>query len=92
MILGSKQHTVGDIKRWVIDYCRWLDNTATLKTAVVTSSSATCTVTSASILGTTVIFFLNGGVLNETLTVSVVITDSLGNTKHDTIAFTVLAP
>lgn len=92
MLLGSRQHTVGDIKRWTLDYCRWLDNTATLVTAVVTSSSATCTVTGATILGPKVIFFLNGGVLNETLTVSVAITDSLGNTKHDTIAFTVLAP
>lgn len=93
MLLGSKNHTVGDTKRWTINYGRWLDNTATIASAVVTSSSTTCTVQGTpTILGPSVIFFLTGGVLNETLTVTVVITDSLGNIKHDTVMFTVLAP
>lgn len=92
MLLGSKQQTVGDTKRWRVNYSRWLDNTATLQSTTVTSSSSTCTVSNVSILGYEVIFFLVGGVLNETLTVSVQITDSFGNVKHDTIAFTVLAP
>jgi len=92
MLLASHTHTVGDRKRWRVEYRKWLANSATLVSAVVTSSSITCTVSDKSILGTEVVFFLNGGVLNEVLTVSVQVTDSLGMVKNDTISFTVVAP
>jgi hypothetical protein len=92
MILGSRQHTAGDTKRWRLDYSRWLDNTATIVTAVLTSSSTTCTVDDVTVLGREVVFFLQGGETGETLTLSVVMTDSLGNLKNDTILFTVVAP
>ena len=92
MILGSKQHTVGDTKRWQIEYGRWLDNTATIEDASVVSSSASLTVSSPTILGREVVFLLSGGEVNETVTLSIEMTDSLGNVKHDTILFTVVAP
>ena len=90
-LLGSKQHTENDTRRWVIKYHRWLDNTATIDQVDVLSSSTTCTVANEAILGQDVIFFLVGGVLGETLTVTVVITDSFGNIKTDTISFYVVA-
>lgn len=89
-LLGSKQHTEGDTKRWTVEYSDWLDNTASIEQADVRSDSVTCTVGDIQILGSEVVFFLAGGNLNERLTVSLVMTDSLGNIKHDTIAFTVV--
>jgi hypothetical protein len=92
MILGAKSHTAGDTRRWTIDYGAWLDNTATIEQCAVMSSSTTCTAGQILILGNRVIFFLTGGVLNEQLTVTLAMTDSLGNIKNDTINFIVVAP
>jgi len=93
MILGSKLHTAGDTKRWRIDYSKWLENPANIVSATVTSSSTSCTITPpAIVLGKEVIFFLTGGTVGETLTVSIVMTDSDTNVKRDTIKFTVVAP
>ena len=91
MLLGSKQHTAGDTKRWRIDYSRWLANAVNIESATVTSSSVTCTTDDSIVLGDEVIFFLTGGVQGETLTVSVTMTDTDGNVKNDTLAFTVIA-
>jgi hypothetical protein len=93
-LLASKIHTQGDTKRWTVCYDAWLDNAATIQTITVHSSSTTCTVTTPAptILGGDVVFFLTGGTLNEQLTISLTMTDTLGNIKNDTIAFTVVAP
>jgi hypothetical protein len=92
MILGSKQHTAGDTKRWKIDYSRWLANAVDIATAVLTSSSVTCTVDDSVVLGDEVVFFLTGGVQGENVTLSVLMVDTDGNKKNDTIVFTVVAP
>jgi len=93
MLLGSKIHTAGDTKRWIIDYSRWLENPTNIVSATVTSSSTSCTITPpATVLGKEVIFFLKGGTVGETLTVSIVMIDGNTNSKHDTIKFTVVAP
>lgn len=91
-LLASKQHTAGDKRRWRVSYARWLDNTATIDRIAVTSSSTTCTVANPTILGDEVIFFLVNGALGETLTVTLVMTDSFENEKTDTISFHVVAP
>jgi len=90
-LLGSKQHTEGDVKRWTVYYGNWLANSATIEQIDVQSNSVTCTVGNLSILGLDVIFYLSGGVLNERLMLTLTMTDSLGNIKHDTISFTVVA-
>jgi hypothetical protein len=92
MILGSKIHTAGDTKRWRIGYSRWLANAVNIASAIITSSSTTCTVDDTVVLGDEVIFFLTGGVQGETVTVSVAMTDTDGNIKNDTIYFTCVAP
>jgi len=93
MVLGSKTHTIGDTKRWVVEYDRWLDNTAVIQNISVTSPSTTCTIgtPAPTFQGSDVIFFLTGGALGETFSVALQMTDSFGNIKHDTIAFTVVA-
>lgn len=90
-LLGSKQHTVGDTKRWTVDYEDWLDNAASIETIDVQSDSDTCTIGSHEIDGPNIVFFLVGGTLNEQLTVTLQMTDSFGNIKNDTIAFTCIA-
>jgi hypothetical protein len=91
MIIASKQHTQGDTKLWTVKYDRWLANTATIEQVDVQSDSVTCTVSSPTILGSDVVFLLEGGTLGERVTVALEMTDSLGNIKHDTIKFTVIA-
>src|SRR5262252_8755310 len=92
-ILGSKKHTVGDTARWVVAYGDSLPNTAIIQAISVTSPSTTCTIgtPAPSFQGSDVIFFLTGGALGETFSVMLQMTDSFGNIKHDTIAFTVVA-
>lgn len=92
MLLGSKSHTAGDTRRWIVSYDRWLDNAAEVSQIDVQSSSATCTVNNVSKEGNDVVFFLTGGQLGETLTVTLQMTDSFDNIKTDTLAFTVVAP
>jgi hypothetical protein len=92
MPLASKRHTVGDTRKWTVDYERWLDNTVDIQTIDVQSSSTSCTIQSSEILGDTVVFFLTGGNLGETLTVSLTMTDTDGNIKNDQIYYTVVSP
>ena len=92
MLLGSKTHTVGDTRRWIVDYSRWLDNTATIKSVAVSSSSITCTTDAGQVKGQEIIFNVMGGTLGETCTVTLTMTDSFNNVKKDTIKFTVVAP
>jgi hypothetical protein len=91
-LLGSKQHTEGDSKLWTVSYRRWLDDNAAIETVDVQSSSTSCTVEDVTKLGPEVKFILTGGILNERVNVTLTMTDNLGNIKHDTIAFTVVAP
>ena len=92
MPLASKRHTEGDTRKWTVDYERWLDNTVDIETIDVQSSSTSCTIQSSTILGDTVVFFLTGGNLGETVTVSLQMTDTDGNVKTDQIFFTVVSP
>jgi hypothetical protein len=90
-LLNSKQHTAGDTKLWTVQYGRWLDNTANIEQIDVASSSADFTVSNEQILGTDITFFLSGGSVNERTTLTLTMTDSLGNIKHDTVFFTGVA-
>ena len=91
MLLRSDTHTIGDVIRWRVNYKRWLDNSASISVGAVSSSSATLTVSNVSVHGFEIIFFVSGGALNETATLTLTMTDSFGNVKHDTINLTVVA-
>jgi hypothetical protein len=92
MILGAKQHTAGDTKKWTIEYEDWLDNTASIAQFVATSPSSDLTIANITILGHQGTFQVVGGVANEQVVVALVMTDSVGNVKNDTISFTVVPP
>lgn len=92
MKLAAQRHTVGDRKRWIVEYCNWLKPGISLVTGAAVSDSLTCTVSDVSITADKLIFFLNDGELSETLTVTVSITDTRTQEKNDTITFEVVAP
>jgi hypothetical protein len=90
-MLASRTHTAGNTIRWKIDYSRWLDNAAQIADIAINSSSITCTVANPQILGRQVVFFLTGGTVNEQVTVSLRMTDTLANVKNDSLQFTVVS-
>jgi len=92
MLLGSKTHTAGNAIRWRIEYKYWLDNAADIQTMNISSSSSTLTIGAIQILGKHLYFFLLGGTVGEQATLTLTMTDNLGNVKKDTVQFTVLQP
>lgn len=93
MNIAKRNHTVGDRRRYLVDYRGWLDDRRAITAHTVTSSSATATVDDDSVRDASqVLFFVNDGVLNETFTVTVSITCSDTEIRRDTISFTVIAP
>lgn len=81
-------------KRYTIDYSDWLDTGETISsvTFAVTPTTTNTLEIDAYTLGTgntTVIFFANYGDANNIYTVDVQIVTSGGQTKEDTILFTV---
>jgi hypothetical protein len=92
-LLATKTHTVGNRTRWIVDYSDWLCSEVLATWAVVSSSSTASVDTESFNPGQTqVIFFLNGGLLNETFTVTLTVSDALSQIRIDTIDFTVVAP
>jgi hypothetical protein len=100
--LARRPQTAGNRKRYKIDYSDWLHHGASVATAAVTLTD-TNTVNGVLLTGATidtvsvspeghVIFFVNGGVLNETFTATIQIVDSLGQIKLDTIDYFCVNP
>jgi len=89
---ASKSHTAGNAIRWRLDYKHWLDNAADIVTMNITSSSPTLSIGTIQILGKHLYFFLIGGSVGEQATINLAMTDNFGETKRDTIQFTVVAP
>lgn len=93
MILARRNHTEGNKVFWTVDYDNWLEDGVTIVGADASTTDTSVT------LGVPVIedghkfkFYVQGGTLNESFTVSVAITDTKGQIKADTIVFTVVAP
>lgn len=98
-LLAQKTHTAGGRKRWRISYADWLEEGITVNLAAVTLTDVTIAPLTGATVDTTsvdpeghVIFWTNGGVVNEVFTINVAMTDSIGGVKKDTIGFTVVAP
>ena len=91
-MIAKRPHTVGNRRRYRINYEDWLEEGVTVDTATVVSSSATATIDTVSVAGNSVVFFVNGGVLNEEFTASISMVDSKTGIKHDTMDFFVIAP
>lgn len=92
MMLAKRPHTVGNRRRYQINYSDWLDEGVTVASATVNSSSQTAPIDGVTVAGNRVIFFVNGGVLNEIFTASIQMIDSKTGIKNDTMEFFVVAP
>jgi hypothetical protein len=77
----------------MIDYSEWLDTGETLLTADFTVDPlGALTVDGVGVVGSNVVFFVNGGDDQVTYKVLVTITTSAGQTKEDSILFVVRNP
>jgi hypothetical protein len=94
MLIGKMQHTVGNSRRRVVDYTTFLEPGKNSISSATGSADATdVTITSVTVLeGRKVQFFVNGGSLNETFTVTLQLTLRTTETVTDTIQFTCVAP
>lgn len=97
MQLARLNHTAGNKRRCSVNYGNWLPdgvNVVTFTATVISSLGAATNVvvTGISIVASKVIFFVAGGVANETFTIAVQMVDSYTQIKNDTIYFTVVAP
>lgn len=76
-----------------------LDDGVTVTSVVVALADVTIAPLTGATVDTTsvdpeghVIFWTNGGVVNEVFTINVSMTDSIGGVRKDTVGFTVVAP
>ncbi len=98
MLLKNLNFTAGNKIRYRLDYSNWLEDGSTVASGTATLVAQTPAITDVTISGVLVdptghlVFFVQGGSVNETFTVAVQATDSRGEIKNDTIAFTVIAP
>jgi hypothetical protein len=93
MLLAKKNHTVGNVRQYYVEYCDALREGDWLTAATVTSSSGDATISGTAIIeGHKITFFLSGGVINEDFTVTVVATSNTTEVTNDTINFHVVAP
>lgn len=92
MLVGSKQHTEGDTKRWVVSYANWLDNASKIDQIEVEADNDLFTIGGTEVLGDEIVFYISGGTANERTKVTLTMTDTLNNIKNDTIIFNCVAP
>lgn len=93
MQIATKPHTIGDRRRWQIDYSAYLQDGAILSAGTVTTPSTTSSIDTVSISddAKSLFFFVNGGALNEVFTAVVQVTTNKSEIVNDTIPFTVVA-
>ena len=92
MTLDRKPQTVGNRRKYIVDYSQWLSVGITITAASATIAGGTATVDTVSNTTTTVVFFINNGTLNDAPVVTLSITCSNGEIKWDTIDFFVVSP
>lgn len=90
MAIAKRPLTVGNNKRYTLNYGRWLPEGVTIVSQSVSASSANVTISNVTIKEIRLNFFVTATTVNETFTVSVQITDSIGQVKNDTLEFTVV--
>jgi hypothetical protein len=100
MSLGRVSFTAGNKTRYVLEYEDWLlDGETLVSGTVVLDPDFTATVTDITISGVTVnnskdalIFFVEGGAVDEIFTLDVQVVNSRTEIKNDTIEFFVVDP
>jgi len=96
MNLGRKSFTIGNTRRYSVNYQDWLAEGCTLASGTATMLTPGITdivITSVAVAPSGRLYFtLAGGSANEIFTVAVSITDSRGEVKNDTCNFNCVAP
>jgi hypothetical protein len=92
MLIGSRTHTAGDTKRWIVSYAHWLANTSKIDQIDVVADNDIFTIGNVEVLGDEIVFYISGGEANEKTKLLLTMTDKLGNIKNDTIIFNCVAP
>lgn len=95
MLLGQQQITTGDKRRYQVDYTQFLQFGEVLTTSSVSvNSGATSTASGAyfDVTETQLYFFVVGGKLGESFTVSIQVGTNFGEVVNDTIAYMVISP
>ena len=86
MLIKSDSHPVGGTIRWRVQYGRWIENTAyILGTSTIESNNTAYGVGALTVEGKDLVFIVSGGALNQAVTLTVTMRDSLGNVLPDTI-------
>lgn len=86
-----KRITVGDTTVFTVDYCEWLDESATLTAGTAVTTFADATISDVTALPKKLTFKLatTSDAVNQSFTVDLQITDTRGNIKNDRIEFEV---
>ena len=94
MLLAKRKFTVGDKRLYTINYEDFLEEGEKLTTSSASSSSDTAVVTYHGLNSskTKILFYVDGGTLNETFTVTINGVTDKGQTVIDTIEFTTVSP
>lgn len=92
MLLGQRNITVGDIRRYEVKYSEFLQRGDTVKTFTVTTVAPTSRVGSVSLtvdkMG--IYIFIQAGVVGEQFTVNIQTNTAYGEQVNDTIQFQVV--
>lgn len=93
MILQQRNWTAGDKRKFTVDYSGWLDEGVTVSGFTVTSNTTDVVISGVVKNPTgTCSFFVSGGTVGETATVSLQMTDTRTEVKNDTLVLTIVAP
>lgn len=94
MLLGRRQISPGDTRRYAIDYSSWLNEVEELSAMAFDVDTGPATVDSYEVSsdGKSVVFYVTGAVLTTTpFNVTVQADTSLNQTRNDHVEFNVLA-
>lgn len=92
-MLAQRRHTKGNIRRFIVDYRKWMNRGTTMASFAVEADDAAITISGVAIQGDdTGVFLLSGGTAGDTFNVTLTLTTSYGEIKVDTVPFLVVAP
>jgi hypothetical protein len=96
MNLGRKPFTIGNTRRYSVNYSEWLEHGETLASGTATMLTPginDIVISGVSVAPSNRLYFtLAGGSANEIFTIAVSITDSRGEVKNDTCNFNCVLP
>lgn len=93
MLIGGRDITTGDTRRYEVNYQDFLQHGDTISSFTVTTTAPTSRIgtTSRNVTNTSIFFLLTAGTVGEAFTVAVRVVTALGETVNDTLEFKVVA-